>query len=141
MKHQLNTTTCWQFYLGLILLSFPVGSNARDLILITYHQAESLAVRTAQIMEEQTGIPQDLIQLRQTNHPCTPQRQTIWHVCLTDEGHLKILHQNSTVLQRSFAIFKPPKMRQLNQPPPWETQDLLQRLKKLHGNHQNKLRP
>ena len=131
MKQQPNNLIGWKIYWCLLLGTLPAGAMARDLILITYHQAESLAVQTAQIMEEKTGIPASLIQLRQVATPCVPNRQTIWHLCLANDGRLKTLHQNQTVLQRSFAIFKPPRPRPLQQLPPRETQDLLQRLGKV----------
>ena len=133
LKHNLKfTPNRWrQVYLTFLALSLPSWGNARDIILITYHQAAALAERTAQIMEEQTGIPRLLIKLRSQTTPCRPNHQTIWHLCISDEGQMKILHQNHTVLQRSFAIFKPAATPNLNQPPPWETQDLLQRLKRI----------
>jgi hypothetical protein len=114
------------------LIINTLGAQARDLILITYHQEATWAWRAARQIEAKTGIPLSLIKVKASGHPCRPHPKTILHLCFNGHGEMKILHQNKAVLQRSFTVFQaatPPRAM----PPLRETQDLLRRLRQTAG--------
>lgn len=90
------------FYLLFLSVSLAWG---KDVFLITYDSIRGRPEIVQVILEQQYGIPKELIKIQRKLDPCQDQREAFVHLCI-EEKQLSVVYANAQFIKNSLKVFK-----------------------------------
>lgn len=88
-----------------LVLSFHF-LEARELISITHFNNIEKAARVKAILISEFAIPQNLITITEVESACLKNESTLWHICVDENGEMRIPWIKQEIVKKSFSVFK-----------------------------------
>ena len=90
-------------FLSLANTSF---GHARDIVLIENLSSDEEGEVVKKILNEKYKIPIELISLRLVQKNCSLKSEAIMHICIEENGELKVARMNKFVVRNALGVFK-----------------------------------
>jgi hypothetical protein len=82
-----------------------MSAHSREVILIENKASQSEGLILKKILFQRFHLPLELITLKKIKDNCERKSDAIIHLCLEENGDLKVIELNQYVIQNSFGVF------------------------------------
>lgn len=94
---------CKLFILNLLVHS--ASGFSREIVLIENLSSQEEGEVVKNILIKKYKIPQELITLKQNETTCSKNSESILHLCIDENGELKVARMNKYVVRNALGVF------------------------------------
>jgi hypothetical protein len=94
----------FKFFIFILLIHSTTGFS-REIVLIENLSSIEEGEVVKNILVQKYKIPQELITLKQNESACSKNTESIMHLCIDENGELKVARMNKYVVRNALGVF------------------------------------